>query len=318
MLTRKLAQTAQVLALLGLPAVTMAAGKGWVDNVEEAVKTAQNEKKDLLLDFTGSDWCPPCMALNREVLSTESFISEWSKDFVLVELDFPNNKPQSDEIKRMNNEWNQRFNIRGYPTIILADSSGLPYAQTVGYGGGPEAWQANLKKARELKTKRDEAFARAEKAQGIEKAKALDEGLSVLDPAIVPAYEKQVDEIIALDADNSAGLKEKYQAIKDERENAKKQGEVIAFLQPLRELAEKGDHDGALKLVDEAITKFQPKGELLQQLHLVKFQIQMAAQNPKAALQELDKAIAVAPNSELSQGRLQAIRHQIQQQVGDQ
>src|SRR3954468_15506718 len=92
--------TALVLALAILP-VTAAADEPankWLRRIDEAQRIAATNNKDLLINFTGSEWCAHCIELEREVLSKQEFaVAE--NDFVLVELDFPNDRDQLGELK---------------------------------------------------------------------------------------------------------------------------------------------------------------------------------------------------------------------------
>src|SRR5580704_14464058 len=85
-----------VLLVCALPVwVRAEAPKGWTDNYAQAVETAKAEKKYLLLDFTGSDWCGFCKLLDKEVFSTPQF-RDWAKKYVvLVQVDFPHSTPLS-------------------------------------------------------------------------------------------------------------------------------------------------------------------------------------------------------------------------------
>jgi protein disulfide-isomerase len=119
---------------------------GWTENYEKAVEKAKTENKNLLLDFTGSDWCGYCIALNKEVFSTPRF-KEWAKqNVVLVEVDFPNNKPQTQKIKAQNADLQSKYSPNGYPTIVILDTMGKELGRKVGYdlGSGPEAYISAL------------------------------------------------------------------------------------------------------------------------------------------------------------------------------
>jgi thiol-disulfide isomerase/thioredoxin len=89
----------------------------------------------VLIDFTGSDWCPPCKALHSNVLTNPEFIAFAKKHLVLVLADFPNQKPQSAELKKSNQALSERFGITGYPTVIILDANGKELRKDVGYGG---------------------------------------------------------------------------------------------------------------------------------------------------------------------------------------
>lgn len=209
----KLRRTLYALALTGLIAgPATAGGEGWTEDFEGAKKTAASEGKDMLLDFTGSDWCSWCIKLKEEVFVKDAFKSYANENFVLVELDYPNNKKQPKEIVEQNEKLKDFYKIQGYPTILLTDAKGLPYAKTGYQRGGPDAYVAHLKELTKIRQERDDLFAAAKQAKGADKAKLLDEALQKvgMDLALTH-YESTIDKIIASDADNEAGLKQKYQ-----------------------------------------------------------------------------------------------------------
>src|SRR5208337_3175139 len=74
----------------------------WNSNFEAAKAQAKAEKKLLLVNFTGSDWCIWCKKLKGEVFDKNSFQDQAPKRFVLVELDFPDQTILSDEVKAQN------------------------------------------------------------------------------------------------------------------------------------------------------------------------------------------------------------------------
>ena len=135
--------------LLGFFATQVFAGEGeWLTDLAKAQEKAKAEKKMVLVDFTGSDWCPPCKALHSNVLTSEEF-SKFAKDnLVLVEIDFPNKKPQSAELKKANKELAKKYDVKGYPTVIVFDSQGKELSKKVGYDKSTTAkdYVAELKK----------------------------------------------------------------------------------------------------------------------------------------------------------------------------
>ena len=106
------------------------AGDGRLIDFEKAKAQAAAEKKDLLMDFTGSDWCGWCIRLRKEVFDTDEFKAQAPQKYVLLELDYPQDQSKVSEATRAQNDRLQsQFGIQGYPTIFLADSLGRPYAQ---------------------------------------------------------------------------------------------------------------------------------------------------------------------------------------------
>lgn len=197
--------------LLAVPAF---ADGVWTTDFEAAKKTAANENKSLLLEFTGSDWCPPCMALHKNVLSTETFENKATGHFVLVKLDFPNDTSGQTEAEMAQNAMLQeKYEVSGYPTILLADAQGRPYSRQVGYmNESAEDWTADLIEKKTQLAERDALMAKAAAAEGLEKAKLLDEALSGLGDAFsVSAYADTVKTIIENDPNNEAGLRAKYE-----------------------------------------------------------------------------------------------------------
>lgn len=112
----------------------------WNTNYKTALDLSEKTGKPILIDFTGSDWCGWCIKLKNEVFKTTKF-EEWAKkNVILLELDYPQNKPQSDEIKAQNKELAKKFQIKGYPTILFIDSKEKVLG-TYGYDkGGPDVW----------------------------------------------------------------------------------------------------------------------------------------------------------------------------------
>ena len=113
---------------------------GWTTDFAAALETAKNEKKVVLADFTGSDWCGWCVRLKEEVFDTPEF-KEWAaKNVVLVELDYPRRKTLAPELRAQNDELARRYGIHGYPTIAFLEPSGKPIG-AMGYEpGGPANW----------------------------------------------------------------------------------------------------------------------------------------------------------------------------------
>jgi len=133
------------LAIITIIANTaLAGGEGWMTNIEEAKKKAVTENKDLLIEFSGSDWCPPCQYLNAHILSKPEFISAASEKFILVTIDFPRETPQPEEIRVQNEKLQAHYQIQGFPSILLTDADGMPYAITSVQPGGPAEYMESL------------------------------------------------------------------------------------------------------------------------------------------------------------------------------
>ena len=134
------------LALLALTSTVALAASGWDDDYAKALAQAKTEKKMVLLDFTGSDWCSWCVKLDKEVFSKPEFKSYAKDNLVLVEVDFPNGKRQTKKLKEQNEKLKQEYAIKGYPTIIMLDAEGKKVGQLGYMEGGPKAFIAELDK----------------------------------------------------------------------------------------------------------------------------------------------------------------------------
>ena len=124
-----------LLALL-LGTITLQASDIWSSNYDESLQKAAAENRMVLLEFTGSDWCPPCKIQAKEVFDKPAFEDFAKENLVPVKLDFPRRSEQSAETKAANQALAQKYNIDGFPTLILLDSKGAELAREVGYGGG--------------------------------------------------------------------------------------------------------------------------------------------------------------------------------------
>jgi thioredoxin-related protein len=117
----------------------------WGTDLQAALGWAHSENKCVLMDFTGSDWCPWCIKLDQVVFCSPQFAGFANSKLVLVKVDFPHQIPQSQDVKQANNALAQRFNVDGYPTCILLDPSGKELGRMVGYPeGGPDAFVAKF------------------------------------------------------------------------------------------------------------------------------------------------------------------------------
>lgn len=126
--------------------LSFAAAGEWSTDWEAAKAQAKKENKPILINFTGTDWCGWCIRLEKEVFSKKEF-KDYAKDnLVLMEVDFPRKKKQTDEVKAQNKKLDKEFGIEGYPTIYLLDSEGKKISDDIGYReGGPEKYVEHLK-----------------------------------------------------------------------------------------------------------------------------------------------------------------------------
>ena len=140
-----------ITALLMCCAMTQlrAADLTWLTNVPQAQQQAKDQNKLVLMDFTGSDWCGWCKKLDADTFSKQEFADYAQKNLVLVQLDYPQHKEQSDDLKKANAALAQKYSIEGYPTLIAMKPDGKVVWTQVGYlEGGPKALIAALDEAK--------------------------------------------------------------------------------------------------------------------------------------------------------------------------
>lgn len=99
----------------------------WHTNFQEAQKLAQTEQKLILLNFSGSDWCGPCMLLKKEYFNSEVFAAMANEKLILVNADFPrrkNNQLSAEQIAQ-NEKLADLYNPQGhFPLTLLLDTNG--------------------------------------------------------------------------------------------------------------------------------------------------------------------------------------------------
>ena len=100
--------------------------EGWTTDLDKAFVKAKAEKKSVLVEFTGSDWCPPCIAMRKNVFSKKEFVDAASKKYILVELDFPNGDKA---VKEKNEPYAKQYKIEGFPTVILFTPQGKEFTR---------------------------------------------------------------------------------------------------------------------------------------------------------------------------------------------
>ena len=112
--------------------VSLAAG-GWTDNYEKALAQAKSEKKLVLLDFTGSDWCGWCIKLDKEVFQKPAFKAFAKDNLVPVTVDFPQGKKLPKHTADQNAKLKKEHQVSGFPTIVLLDAEGKVINKWGGY-----------------------------------------------------------------------------------------------------------------------------------------------------------------------------------------
>lgn len=121
----------------------------WLGNFSEAQKQAQTSHKKILINFSGSDWCGPCIRLRSEILESAAFEKYASENLVLVRADFPRAKKNQlpKEQVKLNEDLAEKYNPDGkFPFTVLVDENGKILKTWDGYPGvSPDAFVAQIK-----------------------------------------------------------------------------------------------------------------------------------------------------------------------------
>jgi protein disulfide-isomerase len=109
----------------------------WQTDYDKALQTAKAGNKRVLLDFTGSDWCGPCIQLKQRAFSRPEFINYAEKNLILVEIDYPQRKKLAASLVKQNERLAKQYGIdeKGYPTLVLLDPAGKIIREMSGYDG---------------------------------------------------------------------------------------------------------------------------------------------------------------------------------------
>lgn len=277
--------TALALGLLATLTPTAQATEGgrWIDDFDEAVKLAKAENKDLLVDFTGSDWCGWCIKLHNEVFSHEPFYTTAEKGFVLVALDFP----KAEEIKakvpnpERNRELASLYGVQGYPTVLLMTAGGEVFGRTGYQAGGPEAYLEHIN-----------TLTTEGKASLAEITKLVDNFKQAEGEAKLAAFTAVLEGFETRAAD-AAGMKSLADILRghltSDAENKHAMNERV-----IKALLKKGHADES---VNAAAAKLDPKNEkgLLEQVVHAQFNSISDEDTAKAAIAELKALDALGP-----------------------
>ncbi|AKA34194.1 thioredoxin family protein [Flagellimonas lutaonensis] len=116
----------KLLAILFFIASVPLLGQDWKPSFSDALKTAKEENKPLILVFTGSDWCAPCIKLDKKIWKSEAFRNYSAEHYVLYKADFPRKKSNKLEaaLTAENQKLTEKYNPNGFfPLVVVLDNS---------------------------------------------------------------------------------------------------------------------------------------------------------------------------------------------------
>jgi len=268
--------------------------EGWYTDMEKAMQVAEEEGKDIFVDFSGSDWCHWCKVLDKEIFQDASF-EQAKEKLVLVSLDFPQDQSQLTAAQKKHNEaWRTKFEVAGFPMIFLLDAKGRPFARTGYKEGGPEKYLEHLDELLEVREKRDAAFVLAKSTQGEERAKHLHTAMQELEPGIAwLGYDRIIREIVRLDADDNLGLNTLYGQGLQRRVIGKELALIMEDYAPSKAKS-------TVTKLRALEAKVKPTGKVREDLIGMMAQLLMEANEGAAVIELADEMLAEESTSDLA------------------
>lgn len=106
----------------------------WIPTYDEALERSKIEKKPVLIYFTGSDWCGPCILLDKELFHTEKFKQLSDEALLLLEVDSPRNQTLLSQDKISENLYlKNKYKVQSFPTLVFVNHKGKKIAEKKGY-----------------------------------------------------------------------------------------------------------------------------------------------------------------------------------------
>lgn len=199
-----------LIAFLFFACATTPTEASWFYDYEEAQETASNTNKNILLFFTGSDWDEISQALSADVFTSKPFLSKIASQYVLVQLDFPEDESLIDEEQYYKNyDIANRFSLEGIPSALLTTKEGY----IIGSYSDIQEAENYVKEIQKSQKKSKTIIATSKKidtSKGINKAKLIDTYLDQLDADFTYLHTDLITQISELDPENKTKLHDKY------------------------------------------------------------------------------------------------------------
>jgi len=275
------------VSILAFLPLTTWASDGWMEDFEAAKKAAAASGKLLLVDITGSDWCPPCQQMEAEVFSRPEFVTA-TTSYVRVRLDYPRYSVPSEKLRVQNAQLAERYPFEGFPTVLLLDAQGLLLGQHTGYvpGGVPSFLELIQTLGAQKKVLEGLLDAVKKSPAGEARAKAQDALFQQAEAwSLTSQYGDLPLKIVQEDRDNKAGLKARYQVYN-------------TYNRLLATWAQATDFRKAATDFESLATRAQPWPELQQRILLTEGLVWWNAVNDEVRAKEaLTRARALAPTT---------------------
>lgn len=283
-----------------LIAGTAAASGTWSTNPAEAMQQAAAQKKGVMLEFTGSDWCGACISQKTQAFSLPKVQEAIGRSFIPVELDFPRKKQQDEQTRASFNSYKESYGITGFPSLIFTDAQGRPVHTVVGYGSPEQVMNDTAQAEKALKAQQELTGKLEGKLSDQERRDALARLLNTVPQSSIRTfYKPALEELAALDPQDTTGIR----AALERKDLLKTQS--AEMVQTLREnnyyLYEVKEHESrkrAIAILDNALKKEGLLPEIRQSLLLTKARLLIRRNRVNEVEEILKSAIALLPDSD--------------------
>lgn len=119
--------------VFGLFVMLTSHAQEWQTDLNTAQELASKYDRPIVLVFQGSDWCAPCIKLDREIWSSETFVAYAKNHFIMLQADFPKKKKNTlpDALQKKNNLLAETYNKQGvFPFVVVLDKNGKKLGET--------------------------------------------------------------------------------------------------------------------------------------------------------------------------------------------
>ncbi|WP_411893661.1 thioredoxin family protein [Winogradskyella sp. A2] len=124
---------AVIITVLSILSTSTILAQNWLTDFSVAKALASKENKPIILVFQGSDWCGPCIKLDREIWTTKEFKAFANNNYVMLKADFPRKKKNELSLaqKEANAKLAERYNKNGiFPFVVVLDENGTKLGET--------------------------------------------------------------------------------------------------------------------------------------------------------------------------------------------
>lgn len=117
----------KIVVIICFLVTSIVSAQDWKTSLEDAKTEAAKDAKNIILVFSGSDWCAPCIKLDRSIWQSDAFKKASSENWILLKADFPKKKANalSEEQTKINQELAEKYNPEGsFPKVVILNNEG--------------------------------------------------------------------------------------------------------------------------------------------------------------------------------------------------